>query len=314
MAAVATTAIESSGLIPAAALMALRNLELRARAVVEGDWSGRHRSPAQGFSVEFTEYRQYAPGDDLRFLDWRALARSDRYYLKKFEDETNVRCHFVVDQSRSMNFGSGAYSKSGYAATLAATLAYFLHRQGDAVGLLTFDERVREYMPARHRVDHLRRLMQALEAPAGGAATDLFAPLERLAQLLKKRGLVVFLSDFLAPLDNFEARAGALTAAGHELAVIQVLDPAEKNLSFSQATLFRDSENDREIFVDPAAIRSEYIARLGEHNAAIQASCQNLGASYRLVLTDQPLELELTDFVRQRNRRSLRRAKTPAGS
>ena len=133
------------------ALMAIKNLEMRARVVVEGFWNGLHRSPYHGFSVEFTEYRQYTPGDDPRYLDWRLYARSDRYYIKKFEDETNLRCHLLVDGSRSMAYGSLAWTKAEYAATLAATLAYFLHQQGDAIGLLTFDETIRDYLPARHR-------------------------------------------------------------------------------------------------------------------------------------------------------------------
>src|SRR6266498_1227434 len=145
------------------ALMAIRNLELRARVVVEGFWTGLHRSPYHGFSVEFTEYRQYSPGDDPRYLDWRLLARSDRCYVKKFEDETNLRCRLRVDNSRSMGFGSVGYTKAEYGRTLAATLAWFLHQQGDATGLLTFDEAIRDYLPARHKPGHLRHLMLALE-------------------------------------------------------------------------------------------------------------------------------------------------------
>src|SRR5438477_7581064 len=133
------------------ALMAIRNLELRARAVVEGFWSGLHRSPYHGFSVEFTEYRQYTPGDDPRYLDWRVYARSDRYFIKKYEDDTNLRCHLLVDESRSMDFGTRGFTKANYAATLTATLAYFLYLQGDAVGLLTFNDQVREFLAARHR-------------------------------------------------------------------------------------------------------------------------------------------------------------------
>src|SRR3954470_3366136 len=177
------SAISSAKFIDPQTLMSIRSLELRARAVVEGFWNGLHRSPYHGFSVEFTEYRLYTPGDDLRYLDWRVFARSDRYFIKKFEDETNLRCHLLVDQSQSMAYGSLTYTKAHYAATLAATLAYFLHQQGDAVGLLSFDERVRDYLPARRRTDHLRQVMLALEKPAGGRATDLVAPLDRVAQL-----------------------------------------------------------------------------------------------------------------------------------
>ncbi len=163
----------SAGFVDPKALMAIRSLELRARVVVEGFWNGLHRSPYHGFSVEFTEYRQYSPGDDTRYLDWRLFARSDRYYLKRFEDETNLRCHLLVDQSRSMNYGSLGYSKSDYARTLAATLAWFLNGQGDAVGLFTFAEQVRDYLPARHRHGHLRQLMLALEKESAGSETNL---------------------------------------------------------------------------------------------------------------------------------------------
>src|SRR5204862_357119 len=152
------------------------------------------------------------------------FARSDRYFLKKFEDETNLRCHLLADQSLSMGYGSLGYTKAHYAATLAATLAYFLHQQGDAVGLLSFDERVRDYLPARHRADHLRQLMLALEKPAGGRSTDLVSPLERITQLVRKRGLIVLISDFLAPLDRLERGLLALNACGQETVVFQVLD------------------------------------------------------------------------------------------
>ena len=141
----------ASTLIDPASLMRIKSLELRARVVVEGLWRGLHRSPYHGFSVEFTEYRQYTKGDDPRYIDWKVAARTDRHYIKKFEDETNLRCHLLVDRSRSMEFGTVGYSKAEYAVTLAATLAHFLARQGDAVGLLSFDETVREYLPARAR-------------------------------------------------------------------------------------------------------------------------------------------------------------------
>lgn len=295
---------ERPGLISAAALMALRTLELRARAVVDGDWSGRHRNPLPGFSTEFTEYRPYTPGDDLRYLDWRALARSDRYYLKKFEDETNLRCHLVVDQSRSMQFASLAYPKSGYAATLAATLACFLRRQGDAVGLLTFGETVRAWLPARRRADHLRRLFLALEAAPAGTGTDLGAPLERLAQLLRHRGLVVFISDFLAPVDQLARQIGLLTAAGQEVSVLQVLDPAEVHFTFARPAVFRDAESGREFFVDPAAARAEYLGKLAAHEQQLRAACARLGADFARVVTDEPMELVLSRFVRLRVRRA----------
>ncbi|HYO24827.1 MAG TPA: DUF58 domain-containing protein, partial [Lacipirellulaceae bacterium] len=175
--------------------MRIKNLQMRARVIVEGFYAGIHRSPYHGFSVEFSEYRQYTPGDDLRYLDWRLLARSDRYYVKRFEDETNLLCYLLADLSRSMGYGSIGHSKSEYARTLAATLAYFLHHQRDQVGLVTFDAEVLDYLAPRHRPGHLRRVMAMLQAEPRGRATDLAKPLEQIAQTVSKRGLVVLISD-----------------------------------------------------------------------------------------------------------------------
>lgn len=283
--------------------MAIRNLELRARVVVEGFWTGLHRSPYHGFSVEFTEYRQYTAGDDTRYLDWRLFARSDRYYLKKFEDETNLRCHLLVDQSRSMEYGSVGYSKSHYARTLAATLGWFLNGQGDAVGLFTFDGQVREYLPARHRHGHLRQLMLALEKTGGGSETNLNAPLRRVSELIRKRGLVVLISDLLAPIEELETSLGRLTAAGHELIIFQVLDPNELAFDFHEATLFQDIESERDLYLEPDAVRAEYQRRLAEHGENVERICRQLGISFHRLVTNRPLEFALSDFLRSRSRR-----------
>lgn len=288
------------------ALMAIKNLELRARVVVEGFWTGLHRSPYHGFSVEFTEYRQYSPGDDPRYLDWRLYARTDRYYIKKFQDETNLRCHLLVDNSRSMAYGSVGYSKQAYANTLAATLAYFLHLQGDAVGLLTFADTVRDYLPARHRKGHLRHLMLALERLPAGAATNLTAPLKRIVELVRKRGLMVLISDLLAPIDRLEKDLIALTASGHEVLLFHLLDPAELRLGLSRASIYFDLESGRDLFIEPDLIRKQYLAKLQAHNACAEAICQKLGAGYCRFPTDRPLELALFDFLRHHAQRTRR--------
>jgi uncharacterized protein (DUF58 family) len=287
-------------LIDPQALMRIRHLELRARVVVEGFWNGLHRSPYHGFSVEFTEYRPYTPGDDPHYLDWRVFARSDRLFLKRFEDETNLRCHLIADQSRSMTFGSIGYSKAEYAATLAATLACFLHRQGDAVGLMTFGEHVRDYLPARHRFSHLRRLMLTLEKPAEGRVTDLVTPLRRVAEMIRKRGLVVLLSDFLVPLEGLESALIPLVASGHEVVIFHVLDPAEVTFEFREPAWFEDVESGRTIMVDPGAVRGDYRRKLEAHGATVRQICQRLGSHYARLTTDQPLELALFDFLRAR--------------
>jgi len=296
----------ADGLVDPRALIAIRNLELRARVIVQGFWSGLHRSPYHGFSVEFTEYRQYTPGDDTRYLDWRLYARSDRYYLKKFEDETNLRCHLLVDLSRSMQYGSLGYTKADYARTLAATLASFLDEQGDAVGLFTFDEHIREYLPARHRQGHLRRLAHALEAETSGRETNLDEPLRRAAELVRKRGLIVLISDFLAPVDLLEGSLHRLTAAGHELVLFQLVDPKEDAFDFERPMLFQDLESRHDLYLDPRMVRSDYRRRFEQHNAALDRICRALGVGCYRVRTDRALELALLDFLRSRQRRGRR--------
>lgn len=302
MSEAAAPAYPPASFIDPAALMQIRSLELRAKAVVEGFFAGLHRSPYHGFSVEFTEYRQYVPGDDLRYLDWRLLARTDRFYVKRFEDETNLRCHLILDTSKSMVFGSLGYTKADYAKTLAATLGYFLNSQRDAVGLVRFDAAIEEFIPARYRIGHLRRLMLALERPAVGEATDLGRPLDQVAEQVRKRGMLVLISDLLAPLNELEKKLAFFRARGHEVVLFQTLDPAELTFDFDEASLFYDAESGREVYVDPALARNSYIRRLNEHLSAIQATCDKLGVDLHRPTTDTPLESALGDFLRSRMR------------
>jgi uncharacterized protein (DUF58 family) len=293
-------------------LMRIKDLQLRARAVVEGFMSGLHRSPYHGFSVEFTEYRQYSPGDDLRYLDWRLFARSDRYYIKRFEDETNLRCHLLVDLSRSMSYSSMTYTKSDYARTMAATFGYFLSLQRDAVGLMTFDERMIEYLPARFRPGHLHRLMMALERPEGGRGTNLREPLEQVAKVVRKRGLIVLISDLLAPLESVEECLGYLCTRGHDVVLFRVLDPGEVEFPFEEATLFLDLEDQRQLYVDPGAVRGEYLEKFRRHSARIQEICGNLGIELFEVTIDRPLDLALHELLQARQRPASQRATRPA--
>ncbi|RPI80246.1 MAG: DUF58 domain-containing protein, partial [Planctomycetaceae bacterium] len=294
----------SGAFIDPAALMRIKNLQLRAKVVVQGFLSGLHKSPYHGFSVEFTEYRQYTPGDDLRYLDWRLFARSDRYYLKRFEDETNLRCWLLVDLSRSMGFGSLEYDKASYARTAAATIAYFLTLQRDAVGLITFDQEIREFLPARFRSGHLRRLMMCLEHSPSGAATDLATPLEQVARTARKRGLVVLLSDLLAPVETIASRLGWLRSRGHEVLLIRILDPAELQFNFREESLFHDLETGRELYIDPEAARRGYLEKFEEHRTALERACVDLGIDLYQLTTGEPLELALFDLLNSRLRRT----------
>ena len=281
-------------------LMAIRHLEWRAKVVVEGFWSGLHRSPFHGFSVEFTEYRSYAHGDDLRYLDWKLLARSDRHYIKKFEDETNLKCMICLDRSKSMLYAESGLSKEDYANTLAATLATFLQKQGDAVGMLSFDESIQQYIPPRHRPGHLRQLIGAMEKPAGGGSTQLSDPMDRMMNLMRKRGLIIMISDFLAPIDSLATQLSTLRAYGHEVQVFQILDPTERYFNFNKAIQFEDHETGQAIYVDPERSRQTYLEALESHLDQIKTSCQQAGAGYHLLTTDIPLEKGLADFLRSR--------------
>jgi uncharacterized protein (DUF58 family) len=291
---------DASRFLDPATLMRIRSLELRAKAVVEGFWRGLHRSPFHGFSVEFSEYRQYTQGDDPRYIDWKVLARSDRHFIKKFEDETSLRAQFFVDQSRSMIFGSGAVRKVDYASTLAASLGYFLSRQGDAIGLTTFHEAIAEQLPPRSRPGHLRRFMAMLHRDCQGRATGLADMLLRVPALCRKRGLVVVVSDFLVPAEEVAPGLRAVRAAGHDVVLFRVLDPVEVSFEFPRAGHFCDAETGREVFVDPAEAGARYRERFAVHEAALQRLARENRMDWVSVTTDRPLEEALWKFLNQR--------------
>lgn len=282
-------------------LLAIRNLELRARVVVEGVQAGLHRSPFTGFSVEFTEYRQYVPGDDLRYLDWKVLARLDREYLRKYEDETNVRCELLVDHSRSMGFGSGEYSKADYARTLAAALGHFMLGQRDMVGLALFANGLEQYVPARWRPGHLRRILAALEPNPEGGTTDLGRALDDVARLWRKRSLVLILSDLLAPAASWENALGRLVAAGHDVRVLQILDPAELTLDYGQAADWEDLETGQRLYLDPSVANKQYRERFAAHQADVRRALDQRGVPFEIATTNQPLDLVLLHWMERTN-------------
>ncbi|MDQ8184042.1 DUF58 domain-containing protein [Pelagicoccus sp. SDUM812002] len=289
---------QSATSIDPEALLAIRDLELRARIVVDGLWSGLHRSPYHGFSVEFSEYRQYSPGDDLRYLDWKALARTDREYLKIFEDETNLRCTIALDSSKSMNFASGVYPKTEYAKTLAATLSYFLLQQRDIVGLARFDEDVNNYLPARWRPGHLKRVFALLEQASQGLSTNIEKSLQSIGRLCRKRGLVILISDFLSDPEQWHQSLAHLTAMGHDVRALQVLDPAEVNLDFGKPAYWEDIESGETLYVDPESLKSRYQDRFASRQSRLLEVFRSAGVRHQTITTDQALDQSLLDFVR----------------
>ncbi|MCL6503706.1 MAG: DUF58 domain-containing protein [Pirellulales bacterium] len=278
------------------------NLELVARQVVEGFLTGRHRSPYHGFSIEYLDHRAYSPGDEIRNLDWKMLARSDKYFVKLFEDETNLRAYILLDCSHSMDFRSGSLSKLEYGSYLAASLAYLLLRQNDAVGLVLFDRQVRHFLPPRARPTQFRRVLELLERPAPGADTDVAAVLHEIAERIKRRGLVVLISDLI---DDESRLAGGLQHfrhKHHEVLVFQVLDDAELTFPYDRLTRFRDMEGAGRVVVNPKSVRQRYLARLQAFTERLKHECFQRKISYHLINTKQPYDLALAEYLDKRSR------------
>lgn len=280
------------------AVMQIKNLTLRAKTIAEGFATGLHRSPLHGFSVEFAEYRSYVVGDDPRNIDWKLLARTDRYYIRKYEDETNRRCYLAIDQSSSMAYGNGIYTKAEYGRTLAATFAYYLTLQRDAVGVMTCGSESPDFLPPRHRTGHLQQVMRILDQESRGVDSDLASSLTQLAGMSKRRGLVVLISDFLTEPQSLLQPLGYLRGRGHELLLIRVLEKSEIDLSLERSSMLQDMETGREIYVDPDATRAEYRRRFDAHEAQLLAICHRRSARLITVTIDQPLDIALLELIR----------------
>lgn len=285
-----------------AVIARLGTLELKARTIVEGFLSGLHRSPFKGFSVEFAEYRQYIPGDDLSTIDWKVYARSDRYCVKKFEEETNLDCHLLIDVSGSMSYGSRGMTKFEYAACLAASLGYLMNRQRDAVGLTAFSDRVVSMLPASARPGHLRALLLSLDRLSAGERTNVSKPLRQLADTLKKRGMVVVISDLLDDPDAVIRGLKHFRFRGTELLVFHVLDPDEIEFPFDRATRFEDLETGEEVRAVPATVRAHYLKEMGALLGRYKRELGASGIDYQLLTTAQPLEMALLAYLSARGR------------
>jgi uncharacterized protein (DUF58 family) len=280
----------------------LGTLELKARTIVEGFLSGLHRSPFKGFSVEFAEYRQYIPGDDLATIDWKVYARSDRHYVKKYEEETNLDCHVMLDVSASMGYGSRGITKHEYGCCLAASLAYLMNRQRDAVGLTAFDERIVAMLPASARPGHLRALLVTLDRLQLGGQTNVAKPLHQLAESLTKRGMVILISDLFDDPERLVRGLKHFQFRGTDVIVFHVLDPAELSFPFEHATTFEDLETSEEVMAVPAAVREHYLAGMQGIIERYRRDLGVCGIDYHLLSTDQPLELALLAYLSTRTR------------
>ena len=275
---------------------------LHARLPMVGNVSGHHKSPHRGSSVEFAEYRKYVPGDDIRRLDWRVYGRTDRFYMREFEADTNLRCYLVVDCSASMGFAGAHGSKLDYARRLAATLAYLIVQQGDAVGLQCFGERAVFDVPPRRNPAHLRHIFETLAKVEPKGETALIPTLHEFAEKIKQRALVMIFSDFFCNVEDLLSCFQHLRFQKHDLAVFHLLDRHEIEFDFDRPVRFVDLESPGSLLAEPAVIRSHYLDRLHEYLERLRQACHQFNADYRQVVTDQDYEKVLAAFLVERTR------------
>jgi uncharacterized protein (DUF58 family) len=291
-----------SPLLDAAPAPRLAGLEIRARAVVEGFVAGLHKSPYKGFSVEFAEHRQYMPGDPVRNIDWKVFAKSDRYFVKEFEEETNLRAYLVLDASASMGFASGEVGKFEYARTLAASLSWLMLRQQDSVGLLLFDQGIRRFIPPRSAGHHLRVLLTELEAARPSSGTGIAKTLHELALRIRRRGLVFLMSDLFDDPDEVLRGLRHFRHRRHEVVVFHLLDQAEREFGFDREAIFRDMESGREMLVRPWELRAEYRGAVDAWIARLRDGCREAGVDYVPIDTSTPFDTALHAYLRKRSR------------
>jgi uncharacterized protein (DUF58 family) len=290
------------GLLDPVLVYRLENVSLRARLVVEGLLSGLHRSPYRGFSVEFAEHRAYIPGDSLRHLDWKVFARSERLFVKEFEEETNLRCYILVDRSASMGYGPDGMSKLSYAATLAAALAYLMIKQRDSVGLHVFSGETQAHLPARSIPSHLGILFGALEGLSASGGTSLGSAFRDLARRIRRRGLVILLSDLIVQAEQLALGLSHFLHKKHEVIVMHLVHPWEIDLPYRGTVLLRDPEGPQRTVAQPDAVRQHYRRNLHDYLEERRQLCQSKGADYVRITTDMPFDRALLGYLERRAR------------
>jgi uncharacterized protein (DUF58 family) len=286
-------------------LAALEGLELRAQRIVEGYVAGLHRSPYRGFSNEFAEHREYAPGDDLRYVDWKVFGKSDRFYLKQFEEETNLICYLLLDTSESMQYqGPGSpISKLAYAQTAAAALAYLVLHQRDAAGLVTFDDEVRQLIRPSSSPTQFKQLLRVMEQTTAARKTRTGPIFHDLAERLARRGIVVILSDLFDDVDAMLAGLKHFRHRRHDVILLHILDPAELDFPFQHVTMFKGLEALGEVVTEPRSLRAAYRNEIGSFIKRVRTGCRAQQIDYLTIRTDQPLDTVLTTFLSARKKR-----------
>lgn len=298
-------ATASTATLDPATVAQLAGLELRARYIVDGFLTGHNRSPYRGQSVEFAQHREYAPGDDVRYVDWKVFGKTDRVFLKQFEAETSLHCYLAVDVSESMAYRheSAAMSKIDYARCLAAALAHLVMRQRDSVGLATIDHKLQTFVEASNNPARMDQLLHILESAETRGGSDLGAAVEQLAARLPRRGVVIVISDFLGGVDKLQSALGRLRHARHEVIAMQVLDAAELEFPFERTTQFKGLESLPDMLVEPHGVRAAYLKAAAEFLEQVQSNCRDRQADYQLARTDAPLDAPLRGLLTARSQR-----------
>ena len=284
------------------AVSRLKNMQLRARLVVEGFIAGLHKSPYHGFSVEFAEHRPYMPGDPLKNIDWRVYGKTDKFYVKQFEEETNLKAYILLDASASMGYSSDSVSKLQYGCYLAAALTYLLLKQRDAAGLVVFDSRIRDFIAPRSIQGYLSRILKALENLRPGGETDIGAALHTMAERIKRRGLVIIISDLLDDEDQILQGLKHFRHDGHEALVLHLLDPREKSFAFSGNIRFKDMETAEKIPSSPEHLRADYQKEFQRYLNFIESGCRDNRIDYMLFDTTEPFDTALSRYLNKRAR------------
>jgi len=278
------------------------NMALRARLVVEGYLIGQHKSPYHGFSVEFAEHRAYGSGDEIRHIDWKLYGKTDRYYVKRYEEETNLRSYILLDTSQSMTYGSGAITKLEYGSYLSAALTHLMLNQRDAMGLVLFDEKIRKFIPPRAAPSHANIIMGALDKIQSANDTQIRPTLDYMAERIKKRGLVILISDLLDDPGQVLMGLNHFRHNKQEMIVFHLLDRQELEFQFGNRTKFRDLETDETITTEPWHIRSAYQELIEMHQRKYRLGCRNQRIDYVPLFTDQPLDQALNEYLNKRQK------------
>ncbi len=295
--------LEYKNLLDPSIISKINSLELRARLVVEGFMVGLHKSPYHGFSVEFIQHRPYMQGDSLRDVDWKVYGKTEKFYIKQYEEETNLRSYILLDVSKSMQFSSGNnVSKLEYASTLAAALSYLMMKQQDAFGLTLYSDRIVQYLPPKATKSYLRQILKSLVSVKASDTTNTAACLNSVAEKIKRRGLVIIISDLFDDIDSVISALKHFSYQKNEIIVFQILDPIERNFAFGRDAIFKDMESEEELTTQPYQIQKAYKLAMEEFIGKIKSECLNSKIDFNIIETSTPFDKALMSYIQKRRR------------